>query len=267
MQVAAMLTCVMLSPGLAFASIEDRVVRFSSPGPDRYADGSVVVDGECYALVWSPAGKEFSGFNADGTPVSPGDRVVLAGALAKDGGCRDAVFQIPAEEYKALEIGNWAVCLVDTRNLAGVPLGVRDGKPLRVNRWGLVQSGVEVEEAGSAGLGVASAKRARLAASQAAEGDGGEASARQVRATVLSAVPSGIRPPKITAMEISDDEVVLAVEDTEPFLSYVIESGATPGNLKADYFSDVVDGEAGTEVVIGTPRTASRSFFRVTRAK
>ncbi|MBR3221819.1 MAG: hypothetical protein IKF72_06240 [Kiritimatiellae bacterium] len=256
---------IMLS-GVAFSSIEDKVLRFSTPGIDRYADGSAVVDGECYALVWSPAGKGFSGFNADGTTVSPGDRVVLAGALAKDGKCRDALFQIPAEEYKALEIGNWAVCLVDTRNLAGVPLGARNGKPLRVNRWGVVPGGVEIKEPGSADFGAAYVKSARLAASSAGEGDGG-VSARPVRATTLSAVPPGIRPPKITAMEISDDEVVLAVEDTEPYLSYVIESGATPSDLKADYFSDVVDGESGAEVVIGTQRTANRRFFRVTRAK
>ena len=67
----------------------DKVLRFSTVGPDRYADGSVVVDGECYALVWSPAGKTFSGFNADGTPVSSRDRVVLAGALAQGGKCRE----------------------------------------------------------------------------------------------------------------------------------------------------------------------------------
>ena len=265
-QLAAVVTYVSLASGLAFASVEDKVIRFSTPGPDRYADGSVVVDGECYALVWSPAGKEFSGFNADGTPVSPGDRVVLAGALAKDGKCRDAIFQIPVEEYEALKIGNWAVCLVDTRNMAGVPVGVSDGKPLRVNRWGVIPGGVEIKEAGSADLGGTSAKRARLAASSAGEGDGG-ASARPVRAATLSAVPPDIMPPKITAMEISDDEVVLAVEDTVPYISYTIVSGAEPGNLKTDYFADVVDGKDGKEVVIGTVKSVNRRFFRVTRAE
>ena len=38
------------------SSIEDKVLRFSTLGIDRYADGSAVVDGECYALVWSPKG-------------------------------------------------------------------------------------------------------------------------------------------------------------------------------------------------------------------
>jgi len=73
------LICLLLS-GMVFADMADKVLRFSTAGTDRYADGSVVMDGECYALVWSPKGTTFSGFNADGTPVSSADRVVLAGA-------------------------------------------------------------------------------------------------------------------------------------------------------------------------------------------
>ena len=143
--------------GVAEGALNDRLARFSTPGPDRYADGSIVVDGECYALVWSPAGRAFSGFNADGTAASAVDRVVLAGPLALGGRCRDAVFQIPAKEYESLKNGVWAVCLVDTRNLAGVPVGVKNGKPLRVNRWGVVSGGVEITEAGSAGRKLAAA--------------------------------------------------------------------------------------------------------------
>ena len=131
------MVCIMLLSGGAFAGIEDKVIKFSASGIDRYADGSVVVDGECYALVWSPKGSVFAGFNADGTVVSPDDRLVLAAPLAKDGKCRDAIFQVPAAEYAELDGGEWAVCLVDTRMGDGVPAGVFDGRPLRVNRWGL----------------------------------------------------------------------------------------------------------------------------------
>ena len=268
---ALMVTALLLSPGYAFADggMADKIVRFSSSGPDRYADGSIVEDGECYALVWSPAGRVFSGFNADGTAVSPDDRVVLAGALAEGGKCRDALFQIPAAEYAELEGGEWAVCLVDTRNVYGVPVGVQDGKPLRVNRWGVVNSGAKIEPEEVSKLTVASLRpaggtRSSLSASVSQSGSSVAASAR---ATRLSAVPPSIVPPKITAMEISDDEVVLAVEDTVPYLSYTIVSGAEPGKLKEDYFADVVDGEDGKEIVIGTDRTANRRFFKVTRAE
>jgi hypothetical protein len=259
-RLAAAAACAVLLSGAATAGIEDVVLRFSTPGPDRYADGTVVADGECYALVWSPAGKAFSGFNADGTPVSPGDRVVLAGALARDGKCRDAIFQVPAEEYAELEGGEWAVCLVDTRMGDGIPAGVVDGQPLRVNRWGLAQSGVKVEAASTMSAAASSPKRLSAAGVTRSGASG-------VRAGTLSAVPPNLRPPRITAMEIAEGEVVLAVEDTMPYLSYTIKSGAEPGDLKTDYFADVVDGDDGGEIVVGTVKSANRRFFKVTRAE
>ena len=224
---AAVVTC----SACAFGSMQDKLARFSTPGLDRYADGSIVRDGECYALVWSPAGTVFSGFNADGTAASPNDHVVLAGALALGGRCRDAVFQIPAAEYEALKGGEWAVCLVDTRNLAGVPTGTQNGKPLRVNRWGTALS------------------------------------ASVVRANRLSAVPPNLLPPRITDMEIGNDEVWLAVAGTVPYLDYTIISGEKPNDLKPDYFSEVVEGDGRSEIAIGTPKSPKRRFFKVKRAE
>ena len=247
---------VLLLTGVTFASIDDKVLRFSTPGVDRYADGSPVVDGECYALVWSPTGTTFSGFNADGTPVSSNDRVVLAGALAQDGKCRDAVFQIPAKEYEALEGGEWAVCLVDTRRVDGVPAGVKDGKPVRVNRWGIVADGVTITDAASA--------RPRLAA---ATPGGTRSSASAVRATNLSAVPQNLLPPQITAIELADGEVWLAVAGTVPYLDYTIISSETPNDFKPDYFSEVVEGDGRSEIAIGTIQSAKRRFFKVKRAE
>ena len=263
------LICLLMT-AVAFSGMDDKVLRFSTPGPDRYADGSRVLDGECYALVWSPKGSAFAGFNADGTAVSANDRVVLAAPLAKDGKCRDAIFQIPAAEYEELKGGEWAVCLVDTRNVYGVPAGVLDGKPLRVNRWGLVQTGVTVEEpskmataAKSNGMRLAAAGGTRSVAS-----DGGlGASALPVRANNLSAVPPNLAPPQITAIEIADGEVWLGVKDTVPYLSYTIISGSEPGNLKTDYFSEVVDGEEDAEIAIGTVKSPTRRFFKVKRAE
>ena len=250
--------CAVLLSSVAFAGIEDKVIKFSASGIDRYADGSVVVDGECYALVWSPKGSVFAGFNADGTVVSPNDRLVLAAPLAKDGKCRDAIFQVPAEEYAELEGGEWAVCLVDTRMGNGYPAGVVDGRPVRVNRWGLAQSGVTVEEASK--MSASASPQKRLAAA------GGTRSGTS-GANMLSAVPPNLKPPRITALEIADGEVLLAVEDTVPYLSYTIKSGAEPGNLTTDYFADVVDGDDGGEIVVGTVKSANRRFFKVTRAE
>ena len=61
-------------------------VLFYSEGPDRYADGSVVLDGEVYALVLSKG--EFAGLNADGSLVDPANDTILAAAsIAKGGEC------------------------------------------------------------------------------------------------------------------------------------------------------------------------------------
>jgi len=245
----------MLVPVCALGSMQDKLARFSTPGPDRYADGSIVRDGECYALVWSPAGTAFAGFNADGTPVSSRDRVVLAGALAQDGKCRDSIFQIPAAEYEALKNGEWAVCLVDTRNLAGVPTGTRNGKPVRVNRWGIISGGVNITDASST--------KPRLAAASG----GTRSVASAARATNLSAVPQNLLPPQITAIELTDGEVWLAVDGTVPYLDYTIISGETPNDFKPDYFSEVVEGDGRSEIAIGTIQSAKRRFFKVKRAE
>jgi len=258
------MTVLVLCAAFAYGSARDKLARFSTPGPDRYADGSIVRDGECYALVWSPTGTTFSGFNADGTPVSSRDRVVLAGALAQDGKCRDAVFQIPAAEYEALKGGEWAVCLVDTRNLAGVPTGTRNGKPVRVNRWGIISGGVNITNANST--------KPRLATggtrSVASETTGGTRSVASVaRATNLSAVPQNLLPPQITAIELTDGEVWLAVDGTVPYLDYTIISSETPNDFKPDYFSEVVEGDGRSEIAIGTIQSAKRRFFKVKRAE
>ena len=257
----------MLACGVVFAGMEDMVLRFSTPGVDCYADGSAVVDGECYALVWSPKGGTFSGFNADGTAVSSSDRVVLAAPLAKDGKCRDAIFQIPAAEYSELKGGEWAVCLVDTRNLAGVPTGTQNGKPLRVNRWGIISGGVEISAAASASPRLF-ATRGRASAQDASDATGGTRSvASGARANILSAVPPNLAPPRITDIEVGDGEVWLAVDGTVPYLSYTIVSGEKPSDLKTDYFSETVDGDANSEIMIGTPESPKRRFFKVKRAE
>ncbi|MBQ8125761.1 MAG: hypothetical protein IJ173_07735, partial [Kiritimatiellae bacterium] len=58
--------CALALSLAAFAAQNDALVTFSTKGPDCYADGTTVLDGECYALCWS---KDFANFaiRADGT--------------------------------------------------------------------------------------------------------------------------------------------------------------------------------------------------------
>ncbi len=242
----------------AIAGIGDKVVRFSTSGTDRYVDGSVVVDGECYALVWSPAGSTFGGFNADGTAASDNDFVVLAAPLAKGGKCRDTLFQIPAEEYAELEGGNFAVCLVDTRNANGAPAGVTEKSlPARVNRWGLIESGITVQSAGSISPLLASSAKTTLRSSASG----------CVYASRLSSVPASTKQPKITGMEFDGGRVRLTVEDTVPYLTYNVASGDSPDALVEDELGSTVDGADGSSVELKARASGSSRFYRVMRAE
>ena len=258
----AAVVCAILMAHATFAGARDRLLSFSSDGPDRYADGSLVVDGECYALVWSPAGTSFSGFNADGTPVSADDRVVLAAPFAEGGKCRECAFQVPAAQYEELKGGEWAVCLVDTRSIYGVPLGAKDGRPLRVNSWGIVKSGVKIDTSASGGEAqIASLKGA------AASGNRNQSGASSVRANRRVKVPNSAKKPRITALDFTGGVVRLTVADTEPYLTYTISSGDTPADLAEDYAAEVVDGVSGSQVEIAAPKTAARRFFKIIRVE
>ena len=249
----------------AIASTQDVVALFSTEGVDRYADGSAVADGECYALVWSPKGSVFSGFKADGTLVSSRDRVVLAGALASGGHCRKSLFQIPAAEYAALEGGEWAVCLVDTRTANGIPAGVGgNGVPLRVNRWGVVRNGgVEIKAASPFEAAAFAATTAAPKATKAA----GRGASYGTYAEVLSEIPESAPAPQITAIEVEDGMVRLTVAGTVPYLTYGVESGESPDALSADRATGIADGTGGGEIEFEADASTEARFFKVTRAE
>ena len=44
-----------IASAAAFAGMNDLIVSFSTPGPDKYADGTEVKVGECYSLVYTKA--------------------------------------------------------------------------------------------------------------------------------------------------------------------------------------------------------------------
>lgn len=262
-RMTAVLLAFAVFPMIASASVQDKVARFSTPGPDCYADGTLVADGECYALVWSPKGATFAGFNADGTAISANDRVVFAAPLALEGKCRDSLFQIPADEYAELEGGEWAVCLVDTRMANGVPAGVKDNAPLRVNRWGAVKNEVKISTASTLALaGIVAPKaggRSLLAAAAPSE--------TGVCAGTLSAVPDSVTQPRIIGFEVVDGVARLTVEDTVPFLTYTISAGDTPDALATDDAADWVDGDTAKPIEIETDAVKGSRFFKVTRAE
>ena len=152
----------------SFAAVDDTLISFSTPGPDKYADGSDVLAGECYALVWSADGV-FEGIKADGTTVDPADKVVLLAAVAKQGEngtyCPPLLYQVDAELAATLNKGVYAVYLLDTRVTAAdgaVAVGGLDenGKLKAVNSYGSVSG--DTKAAAGAGA-IAQANEAALA--------------------------------------------------------------------------------------------------------
>ena len=77
--------------GAAFAAANEKLVMFSTKGTDTYADGSTVLDKECYALVWDTDSEPFS-VAVDGTTT--GGDIVLYAPFAIDGHCPKVLFEV-----------------------------------------------------------------------------------------------------------------------------------------------------------------------------
>lgn len=107
-KVISMVMGLAATVALAIPVPRTQVLTFTIPGTERYADGSLVADGECFALVWSKDGN-FEGVKPDGTAQGEGDEVVYIGEIAKGS---EVIFQIE-EGFKSG--GYFDVWILDTR--------------------------------------------------------------------------------------------------------------------------------------------------------
>lgn len=243
-KLALMLTAVFAS--IAALAVPGYVI-FSSEGPDQYADGTTVLDGEVYALVWT-ANETFGGLTATGEPVVAGDKVIGMAATAKDGRCTPVVYMLTGDNE--VVGGNFFVYLLDTRvktvaadgtvvtNVAGLN---GDGKLTAVNA---VQS---IAEPGIATSTVAAAGTVNGAGS------------------VATAAPVDAPMPRITAIEVVGAKVVVTVVDTLPCLQYGITAGKTPSVLDQKDLIDGLNGVAGGEIKLVIDDPAENRFFKVIR--
>ena len=197
-----------LLAGVTFAGKDNVVITFSTPGPDTYADKSVVADGECYALVWTKADSEFEGFNADGT--AKGDsKVALIAPIAEGGKCPPVQFQID-EDYAKVNYpgGTWGVYLLDTRKFAadanGVILKDADGKKILESVGGKAVSGF----------------------GKVADADSFAAASASGAANIKAAVKAGA--VKITDIKFVGDNVRLTVEGAVEGFALGLKNADTP---------------------------------------
>ena len=235
----------------AFAGANDSVLTFSSEGPDKYADGTTVLDGECYALVWRPADSTGFAFAADGTAADAAQgEVVLTAPVAKGGRCPTVAFQIAAAFAAARENGTWGLYLLDTRTVAAngaVSLaGTENGRARAVN------AAVEV-------MGAAVAVRTAAAPQSVA------ATGAAVASTV-TAVPTDAPQPTVKGLRVEGDYVYVTVGNTAPYLQYNLSAGTNPADLnEAKAAKNPVNGKAGEDIILVAPAKAGGAFFRVGR--
>ncbi len=238
-----------LAAALMAVSPNDRHLVFWTNGPDRYADGSTVLDGENYALVCTRTGASFKGFNADGTLVdAQSSTLVHSAPLALKGRCRYTDFIVDADFAAAHASDEWKVYLLDTRRRSG-ELAPRDenGALTRVNSFGETDG------------------RIRFGAAASFQGVALPALAGSVAGTRSSAdfAPT----PRITDIRIVDGKAVLTVQDTVPSLDYDLAGGAKPGELKAGVAEVPVEGVKAQPITLQTEATQAAGFFKVIRAK
>ena len=239
--------------GLAFAAtaaFDDALLAFSTVGPDKYADGTTVLDGECYALVWTKNGATFGGIAADGTAVAETDEIVLLAPVAKGGRCPYVLFQIDSATADRLADGTYGVYLLDTRVVdkdgATKPAGVKNGKLNLVNGFGLATQATKVGKA-TGGITTAAEK----------ETTGGESIAAG------AAVPKNVQQPKITSIKIEGDYVKLTVQNLPGYMR--VSSGADVSADDTQGAAQATDG-ATDEVILYAPKAATGSgFFKVIR--
>ncbi len=230
----------------ASAAIDDALLAFSTVGPDEYADGPPVLDGECYALVRTLPGATFGGIAADGTAVAETDEIVLLAPLAKNGHCPKVLFQIPSDKTE----GTFGVYLLDTRVMAvdgtTKPAGMKNGKLSLVNGYGLA---TEATKVGNASEGITTAAEKETAGGQAVAAG--------------AAAPKGVQQPKITSIKIEGDYVKLTVQNMPGFMR--VSSGTTASADDTQGAAQATDGNGG-EVILYAPKTAGASgFFKVIR--
>lgn len=239
--------------GALFAGMNNVVIQFSTVGPDKYADGTTVMDGECYALVWTPTGSEFQGIDAEGEAAGD-SKVAVKAPIAIGGKCPNVQFQI--DEIYANENypnGTWGVYLLDTRKFATEEVTVTvDGKEVKQTKVLLDANGKKIA------TGVDS-KGTVAGYGQVVSNVGRSLSPAGAKAGTVQSIPAGIQPPTIKDFKVVNGMAYLYLKDTSSAVSYGVAAGQAPGTLKPVSQQPVQGG--GNETIIITPAAGAAGFF------
>ncbi|MBO7684444.1 MAG: hypothetical protein J6T51_06940 [Kiritimatiellae bacterium] len=239
----------------AFAGMNNVVVTFYSPGPDKYADGTKVVDGECYALVWTPEGSEFAGIAADGKAVPPSE-VVIAAPVAKDGKCPPIAFQLDEAEAQNYVNGTWGVYLLDTRKF-------------QTNADGEIitdEKGNKIYEEGSVGVDKTGQPKRINGYGAVAALSGGNASgaaSASISVDASSNVPDSAKNLKIRKIDFVGDNVYVHVTGSLSCMSYELKSGDAPTEIESSDGGKPKYGTDEGDLLFIRKKKPGAQFFKV----
>ena len=223
-----------------FAGMDNLVVTFGTVGPDKYADGTTVVDGEYYALVWTPAGSTFAGFNADGSAVAP-SQVALKAALAKDGKCPTVCFQLTEEEMKAFPGGTWAVYMLDTRVFPKTTVAATDDA---------ATADAAEDATVTHGYGEVATLNGKFAVASSSD------------AATANVLPADKSDAKITGIRVADGKVFITISGTSSAAKYALNAGDAPDKTAE---AEVKQGDTTGDVIIVRDAKAGGEFFSINR--
>lgn len=250
--------------GLAWAGVArgENLSIFLETYADYYADGSSVVDGEYYALVWLKTGVTFAGFKADGTLVnSPEDAHLFTVQPWAMGGCvaekQVQINEALAKDY--LDKGTWNFFVLDTRVASGTdadgkPVYV-SGQPTAVNGWGLVAS-FEVSRAYGELIGECYLTDDNIVV--------------RMKVGDIAVVPESVGDtPRISAIRREGGSVYLKVADTASCLQYDVSSGSSPMTADSERYvarqPKVGDPDKAIELEVPVKADDKNKFYRIIR--
>ena len=216
---------------VAVAGMNDLLISFSTPGPDKYADGTDVQVGECYSLV---------GTKADGS-----QDIVLNYQTKLAGKCSSVVYMV--DEVTAAKYTKWDIYLTDPRDFAkdGKPAGLDDkGQPKVKN----VQAPVAASVASSG---------SQFASATVKEG---------VAAGAYDLAAAEVPQPEVKGIKIVGANVVVTVANTRPFVGYTLVSGKDTTNFSIPAATGT-NGDLAGDIELIAPKKDGAQFFKVSTVK
>lgn len=231
-----------LMAGAAFAeNVTKSVLTFSTPGPDIYADGTPIADGETYFLVFVPTGTET--WTVSNTGEIDG-ATFIAQSQAKKGACRpvNVIFDLDDPAYAN---GSFYILALDTRG--------EDGQP---GSDYIYSYGIAGETSGIKAGSISLASTAAVLSQGISAGGS------------LPVLPSDFPAPVITSLQVKDGQAVLSAAVADG-TRYTVQSADSLGGewtqATKSLSVSVLNADGGITIPVDPEKP--RQFFKIVRGE